>query len=94
MMNVRGLSKAAVAVAAMTMLPVSASAAQVVRASESLPSSTLPVAEDARAGAALNNPSAQDGIPEWLMILLVLLAVGAGIAAAVSGGDEGPRSPA
>lgn len=89
-MKVRGLAKVAAAAAVMTMLPLNA-AAQTVRASQSLPSTTVAVAEDARAGAALQSESEQTGFP-WL-IVFVVLAIGAGIYFAVNDSGDGPRSP-
>jgi hypothetical protein len=91
-MNVRGLAKVAAAATLMTMLPLNAVAAQSVRASQSLPSTTVAVAEDARAGAALPGENLQEGGFPWLVIFVVI-AVGLGIYFAVDDSGDGPRSP-
>lgn len=94
-MNVRGLAKGAAAGALMVLLPLNAVAAQTVRASQALPSTTVAINENVRPGAALPGQNFQTttddddddgGFP--FLIVLALILIGTGAYIAINGGSE------
>lgn len=71
------LAKTAAAMALITALPAQATAAAAVRPAQSLPSTTVALPTDARAGAALAGESEQwDGISTYILPAVIIIALG------------------
>lgn len=81
-MSFKKASMAAMLAVSMTAAPVMAQAAQ---------SASSPVAAEARSGAAMDDANQMRG--GWFIPLLAILAIIAGILAAIGGDDDRPTSP-